>query len=51
MFVGLGHAAEVLGLTGVIVYRLIRIYCRINRVFESSKSTLAQVSGQVALHG
>jgi hypothetical protein len=33
------------GLAGVIIYRLIRIYCRINRVFESSKSTLAQVSG------
>jgi len=47
MAVGLGHAAEVLGLAGVIVYRLIRIYCRINRVFESSKSTLAQVSGNL----
>ena len=47
MAVRLGHAAEVLGLAGVIVYRLIRIYCRINRVFESSKSTLAQVSGNL----
>ena len=47
MAVGLGHAAEVLGLAGVIVYRLIRIYCRINRVFESSKSTLAEVSGNL----
>src|SRR5229473_5669632 len=45
MAVLLSHAVEVLGLAGVIVYRLIRIYCRINRVFESSKSTLVQVSG------
>jgi hypothetical protein len=45
MAVWLSHAVEVLGLAGVIIYRLIRIYCRINRVFESSKSTLAQVSG------
>jgi hypothetical protein len=45
MAVWLSHAVGVLGLAGVIVYRLIRIYCRINRVFESSKSTLAQVSG------
>jgi len=41
------HAVGVLGLAGVIVYRLIRIYCRINRVFESSKSALAQVSGDL----
>ncbi len=45
MTVWLSHAVYVVGLAGVIVYRLIRIYCRINRVFESSKSTLAQVSG------
>jgi hypothetical protein len=45
MAIWLSHAVGVLGLAGVIVYRLIRIYCRINRVFESSKSTLAQVSG------
>jgi hypothetical protein len=45
MTVWLTHAVYVVGLAGVIVYRLIRIYCRINRVFESSKSTLAQVSG------
>jgi hypothetical protein len=41
----LSHAVGGLGLAGVIVYRLIRVYCRINRVFESSKLTLAQVSG------
>src|SRR5712691_11958920 len=45
MTVWLSHAVYVVGLAGVIVYRLIRIYCRINRVFESSKSTLVQVSG------
>jgi hypothetical protein len=45
MTVWVSHAAYVVGLAGVIVYRLIRIYCRINRVFESSKPTLAQVSG------
>src|SRR5712692_3258562 len=45
MAVWLSHAVGDLLLAGVIVYRLIRIYCRINRVFESSKSTLAQVSG------
>jgi hypothetical protein len=45
MTVWLSHAVEAVGLAGVIIYRLIRIYCRINRVFESSKSTLAQVSG------
>src|SRR6266436_8640410 len=45
MAVWLRHAVGALGLAGVIIYRLIRIYCRINRVFESSKSTLAQVSG------
>jgi hypothetical protein len=42
----LSRAVEAAGLAGVIIYRLIRIYCRINRVFESSKSTLAQVSGE-----
>jgi hypothetical protein len=47
MAVGLSHVVEVLGLAGVIVYRFIRIYCRINRVFESSKPTLAQVSGDL----
>jgi len=47
MAVWLSHAVGVLGLAGVIVYRLIRIYCRINRVFESSKSALAQVSGDL----
>ncbi len=47
MAVWLSHAVEVSGLAGVIIYRLIRIYCRINRVFESSKSTLAQVSGDL----
>ena len=47
MAVGLSHAVEALGLAGVMVYRLIRIYCRVNRVFESSKSTLAQVSGDL----
>jgi len=26
----LSHAVVVLGLAGVIIYRLIRIYCRIN---------------------
>jgi hypothetical protein len=41
----LSHAVGGLGLAGVIIYRLIRVYCRINRVFESSKVTLAQVSG------
>ena len=45
MTVWLSHAVEAVGLAGVIIYRLIRIYCRINRVFESSKSTLTQVSG------
>ena len=45
MAVWLSHAVGVLGLAGVVVYRLILIYCRINRLFESSKSTLAQVSG------
>jgi hypothetical protein len=45
MAVWLSHAVGVLGLAGVMIYRLIRIYCRINRVFESSKSTLAHVSG------
>jgi hypothetical protein len=45
MAVWLSHAVGVLGLAGVIVYRLILIYCRIIRAFESSKSTLAQVSG------
>ncbi len=45
MTVWLSHAVYGVGLAGVIVYRFIRIYCRINRVFESSKSTLAQVSG------
>jgi hypothetical protein len=47
MAVGLSYVVEVLGLAGVTVYRFIRIYCRINRVFESSKSTLAQVSGDL----
>ena len=47
MAVWLSHAIVVLGLAGVIIYRLIRIYCRINRVFESSKSALAQVSGDL----
>jgi hypothetical protein len=47
MAVGLSNVVEALGLAGVLVYRLIRIYCRINRVFESSKSTLAQVSGDL----
>src|SRR5260370_37774600 len=41
----LSHAVYAVGLAGVIIYRLIRIYCRINRVFESSKPILAQVSG------
>jgi hypothetical protein len=41
----LSHAVGVLGLAGVIVYRFIGVYCRINRVFESLKLTLAQVSG------
>jgi hypothetical protein len=45
MTVWLSHAVYLVGLAGVIVYRLIRIYCRINRVFESSKPTLAQISG------
>jgi hypothetical protein len=39
------HVVEVLGLAGVTFSRFIMTYCRINRVFESSKSTLAQVSG------
>jgi hypothetical protein len=47
MAIWLSHAVEALGLAGVIIYRFIRIYCRINRVFESSKSTLAQVSGDL----
>ena len=47
MVVWLSHAVEVLGLAGAIIYRLIRIYCSINRVFESSKLTLAQVSGDL----
>src|SRR5260370_7972936 len=47
MAVWLSHAVEILGLDGVIIYRLIRTYCRINRVFESSKPTLAQVSGDL----
>jgi hypothetical protein len=47
MVVWLSHAVEVLGLAGLIIYRFIRIYCRINRVFESSKSALAQVSGDL----
>jgi hypothetical protein len=41
----LSHVVGGLGLAGVIIYRLIRTYCRINRVFESLKLTLAQVSG------
>ncbi len=41
----LSHGVEALGLAGVTFYRFILLYCRINRVFESSKSTLAQVSG------
>jgi hypothetical protein len=45
MSVWVSHAIEGVGLAGVIIYRFIRIYCRINRVFESSKSTLAQISG------
>jgi hypothetical protein len=45
MVAWLSHAVGVLGLAGVIIYRLIRTYCRINRVFESLKVALAQVSG------
>src|SRR5438309_3247040 len=41
----LSRVVEVLGLAGVIFSRFILVYCRINRVFESSKPTLAQVSG------
>src|SRR6266705_5492945 len=47
MGVWLSHAVEVLVFAGVIFYRIIQIYCGINRVFESSKSTLAQVSGDL----
>jgi hypothetical protein len=45
MAVWLSHVVGVLGLAGVTYSRFILAYCRINRVFESSKSTLAQVSG------
>src|SRR5882672_7693335 len=45
MAIWLSHVVEALGLAGVIFSRFILAYCRINRVFESSKSTLAQVSG------
>ncbi len=45
MAISLSHVVEALGLAGVTFSRLILAYCRINRVFESSKSTLAQVSG------
>jgi hypothetical protein len=46
MAVWLSRIVEVLGLAGVSFSRFILAYCRINRVFESSKLTLAQVSGQ-----
>jgi len=45
MAIWLSHVVEALGLAGVTFSRFILAYCRINRVFESSKSTLAQVSG------
>src|SRR2546430_1004998 len=45
MAVWLSHVVGVFGLAGVTFSRLILAYCRINRVFESSKPTLAQVSG------
>ncbi|SRR6266550_2433277 len=45
MAVWLSHVVGVFGLAGVTFSRLILAYCRINRVFESSKPTFAQVSG------
>ena len=47
MVIWLSHAVEALGLAGVTFSGFISAYCRINRVFESSKSTLAQVSGDL----
>lgn len=41
----LSQLLEVSGLAGVGFSRLVLLYCYINRVFESSKSTLAEVSG------
>ena len=45
MAVWLSYVVEVLVLGGVSFSRFVLAYCRINRVFESSKSTLAQLSG------
>ncbi len=44
----LSRVVEVLGLAGVTFSRFILVYCRINRVFESSKPTFAQVSGDLS---
>ena len=41
----LSQLLEISGLAGVGFSRLVLLYCYINRVFESSKSTLAEVSG------
>ena len=41
----LSRAVGAAGLAGVIFSRFVWVYCRINRVFESSKTTLALVSG------
>jgi hypothetical protein len=41
----LSQLLEISGLAGVGFSRFVLLYCYINRVFESSKSTLAQVSG------
>ncbi|SRR6266566_5193222 len=44
----LSHVVEALGLVGVTFSRFILAYCRINRVFESSKPTLAKASGDLS---
>src|SRR5216684_4520021 len=46
MAVWVSHVVEAVGLAGVVFSRFVWVYCRINRVFESSKATLAQVSGK-----
>jgi hypothetical protein len=48
MAVWANHVVEAVGLAGVVFNRFVWVYCRINRVFESSKAILAQVSGKPA---
>ena len=45
MAIWLSTVVKAVGLAGLIFSRFVWVYCRINRVFESSKSTLARVSG------